>query len=186
MAALPPDWLRHFFTSPLKSLNGIQTKLDRKQELAFSTKFVFFPSIRKSRWRPWPSIGWDIFDFSATTERNSTKLDSKEDLNIIYQICVFWLIRKTRWPPWSLIGWDIFDFSYETAERNSTKLDRKQDLNFLYEVCFFGPVRKNKIAALSDLSITVVHCTQVHIVWPCGPLVQLNYFLSFQKRHRIN
>ena len=56
-----------------------------------STKFVFFGPIGKTRWPPWPLIGWDIFDFSSeTAERNSTKLDRKQDLNIIYQVCSFW------------------------------------------------------------------------------------------------
>ena len=55
-----------------------------------STKFVFFGPIGKTRWPPWPLIGWDIFDFfSETPERNSTKLDRKQDLNVFYQVCVF-------------------------------------------------------------------------------------------------
>ena len=45
-----------------------------------STKFVFFRPIGKTRWPPWPLIGWDIFHFSSeTAERNSTKLDRKQD-----------------------------------------------------------------------------------------------------------
>ena len=54
-----------------------------------STKFVFLGPIGKIRWPPLPLIGWDIFDFSETAERNSTKLDRKQDLNIFYQVCVF-------------------------------------------------------------------------------------------------
>ena len=55
-----------------------------------STKFVFFGLIGKTRWPPWPLIGWDIFDFSSeTSERNSTKHDRKQDLNVLYQVCVF-------------------------------------------------------------------------------------------------
>ena len=110
-----------------------------------STKFVFFGLIIKTRWPPWPLIGWDIFDFSQTAEHNSTKLDMKQDVNILYQVFVFFEpIEKTRWPPWPLIGWDIFDFSSETAERFSTKLDRKQDFNVLYEVMVFRADRKKK------------------------------------------
>ena len=116
-----------------------------------STKFVFFGPIGKTRWLPWPLIGWEIFDFSSeTTERNSTKLDGKQDLNVLHQVCVFWAHRKNRWPPWPLICWDIFDFSSETTELNSTKLDRKQDLNILYQVCVFLADRKNKMAALAS------------------------------------
>ena len=32
-----------------------------------STKFVFFGPIGKTRWPPWPLIGWDIFDFLSET-----------------------------------------------------------------------------------------------------------------------
>ena len=62
-----------------------------------STKFVFFESIGKTRWLPWPLIGWDIFDFSSeTSEQNSTKLDRKQDLNALYQVCVFWVDPKKQ------------------------------------------------------------------------------------------
>ena len=147
-----------------------------------SSKFVFFGSIGKTRWPPWPLIGWDIFDFSSeTAELNLTKLDRKEDLNVLYKVSVFRADRKTRWPHWPLIGWDILDFSSETTEWNLTKLDRKQDLNVLYQVCVFRADRKNKMAALasdwlrhfwtSPLKPQVAHCTQVHDMWPFGPLV---------------
>ena len=58
---------------------------------------MFFGLIGKTRWPPWPLIGWDIFDFSSeTAERNSTKLDRKQDLNILYQVCVFQADRKNK------------------------------------------------------------------------------------------
>ena len=53
--------------------------------------------IGKTRWPPWPLIGWDIFDFSSeTAERNSTKLDRKQHLNVLYQVCVFRADRKNK------------------------------------------------------------------------------------------
>ena len=135
----PGLWLAETFsTSPLKSLNGIQRNLTGSKISMSFTKFVFFGPIGKTRWLPWPLIGWDIFDFSSETpERNSTKLGMKQCLNVLYQVCVFRADWKTRWLPWPLIGWDIFDFSSKTAEQNSTKLVRKQDLNVLYQVCVF-------------------------------------------------
>ena len=97
MAALASDWLRHFSTSPLKPLNRIQWNLTGSKVLTSSTKFVFFGPIGKTRWPPWPLIGWDIFDFSSETiEQNSTKLDRKQDLNFLYQVCVFRADRKNK------------------------------------------------------------------------------------------
>ena len=217
----PGLWFAETFsTSPLKPLNGIQQNLTGSKILTSSTKFVFFWLIGKTRWPPWPLIGWDFFDFSSeTAEKNSTKLDRKQDLNILYQVCVFRADQKKRWPPWPLIGWDIFDFFSETAEQNLMKLDRMQHLNVLYKICDFGADQKNKMAALASdwmrhfrlllwnrltefketwqeerfqrplpsmcfsgrsekqdgrpgqFIKKVAHCTQVHDMWPFGPLV---------------
>ena len=58
---------------------------------------MFFGPIVKTRWPPWPLIGWDIFDFSSeTAEQNSTKLDRKQDLDVLYQVCVFRADRKNK------------------------------------------------------------------------------------------
>ena len=94
----PGLWLADTFsTSPLKLLNGIQRNLTGSKISISSTKFVFFGPIEKTRWPPWPLIGWDIFDFSSeTAERNSTKLDRKQDLNVLYQVCVFRADRKNK------------------------------------------------------------------------------------------
>ena len=121
-------------------------KLDRKQNInIFYQVCVFWADRKKTRWPPWPLIGWDIFDFfSETADRNSTKLDSKQDLNVFYQVCVFWPIRKTRWPPKPLIGWYIFDFFSETAEWNSTKLDRKQELTSSTKFVLFRQIGKTR------------------------------------------
>ena len=151
MAALASDWLKHFSTFPLKLLSGIQWNFTGSKISTPSTKFVFFGPIGKTKWLPWPLIGWDILDFSSEiTEQNLPKLDRKQDLNALCQVSVFRSIGKTKWPPWPLIGWDIFDFSSETTERNSPKLDRKQDLNALYQVCVFRADRKIKMATLAS------------------------------------
>ena len=99
----PSLWLAETFsTSPLKLLNGIQRNLTGSKISTSSTKFVFFGPIRKTRWPPWPLIGWDIFHFSSeTAERNSKKLDRKQDLNVFYQVCFFFrLISKQKFPSW--------------------------------------------------------------------------------------
>ena len=86
----PSLWLAETFsTSPLEPLNRIQRNLTGNKISMSSTKFMFFGLIRKTRRPPWPLIGWDIFNFSETTERNSTKLDRKQDHNVPYQVCVF-------------------------------------------------------------------------------------------------
>ena len=94
----PGLWLAEVFsTSPLKPLNKIQRNLTGSKILTSSTKFLIFRPIGRTRWLPWPLIGWDIFDFSCeTSERNSTKLDRKQDLNVLYQVCVFRADRKNK------------------------------------------------------------------------------------------
>ena len=136
----PGLWLAEIFsTSPLKPLNGIQRNLTGSKILTSSNKFVFFGPVRKTRWPPWPLIGWDIFWTSPLKPLNGIQRNltgSKISMSST-KFVFFGPFRKTRWPPWPLIGWDIFDFSSETAELNSTKLDRKQDLKVLYQVCVF-------------------------------------------------
>ena len=94
----PGLWLAETFsTSPLKLLNRIQRNLTGSKISMSFTKFVFFGPIGKTRWPPWPLIGWDIFDFSSeTAERNSTKLDKKQDLKVLYKVCVFQADRKNK------------------------------------------------------------------------------------------
>ena len=93
----PGLWLAETFsTSPLKPLNGIQRNVKGSKISRSSTKFVFFEPIGKTRWPPWPLIGWDIFDFSETAARNSTKRERKQDLNVLYQVCVFRADRKNK------------------------------------------------------------------------------------------
>ena len=148
----PGLWLTETFsTSPLKPLNRIQRNLTGSKISTSSTKFVFLGSIGKTRWPPWPLIGWDIFDFSSkTAERNPTKLDGKQDLNVLYRVCVFRADWKNKMAALASDWLRHFRLFSETAVRNSTKLDRKQDLNVLYQVCIFRADRKNKMAALAS------------------------------------
>ena len=87
----PGLWLAETFsTSPLKLWKGIHPNSTGNKISRSSTKFVFFGPIGKTRWPPWPLIGWNIFYFSSeTVKQNSTKLDRKQNLNVIYQVSVF-------------------------------------------------------------------------------------------------
>ena len=166
-------WLAETFsTSPLKPLNGIQRNLTENKISTSSTKFVFFRPIGKTRWLPWPLIGWDIFDFSSETpERNSTKLDRKQDLNVLYQVCVFradwknkmatlasdWL-RHFRLLFWN--RWTEFNETWQEARSQHP----------LPSLCFLGRSEKQD-GRPGQSAKKVAHCTQVHDMWPFGPLV---------------
>ena len=148
----PGLWLAETFsTSPLKPLNGIQRNLTGSKFLTSSTKFVFFGPIGKTRWPPWPLIGWDIFDFSSeTAERNSTKLIRKQDLNVLDQGCVFRVDRKNKMAVLSsdwlwhfrLLLWNCW------AEFNKTWQETRSQCPL--PSLFFRADQKNKIAALAS------------------------------------
>ena len=130
----PDLWLAETFsTSPLKQLNRIQRNLTGSKISMSSTMFVFLGPIGKISWRPWPLIGWDIFDFSSeTAKRNSTKLDRKQALKVLYQVCVFRAFRKNKiaaLPSNSLRHFRLLLWNRWTE---SKKLGSKQDLNVLY------------------------------------------------------
>ena len=109
--------------------------------------------------------------YAETAERNSTNLNRKQDLNVLRQVCVF-PIRKTRWLPGHLIGY--FRLLLWTAKGNSTKLDRKQDLNVLFQFCVY---RVETLWRPGGSVKKVAHCTQVHNMWPFGPLVFILLYL---------
>ena len=169
----PGLWLAETFsTSPLKLLNGIQRNLTGSKISTSSTKFVFFGPIGKTRWPPWPLIGWDIFDFfSETAERNSTKLDRKQDLNVLYQVCVFRADRKNKMAAlasdwlrhFRLLLWNRWTEFNETWQEARSQCP-------LPSLCFSGQLKK-KDGHPGQSAKKVAHCTQVHDMWPFGPLV---------------
>ena len=171
----PGLWLAETFsTSPLKLLNRIQRNLTGSKISTSSTKFVFFGPIGKTRWPPWPLIRWDIFDFSSeTAERNSTKLDRKQDLNVLYQVCVFRADRKNKMAAlvsdwlrlFLLLLWNLWSEFNETWQEARSQRP-------LPSLCFSGR-SENKNVHLGRFLKKVAHCTQVHDMWPFGPLVYL-------------
>ena len=225
MAALASDWLRHFSTSPPKRLNRILWKLTRSKNSTSSTKFVFFGPIGKTRWLPYPLIGWDIFDFSSKTfKRNSMKLDRKQDLKVLYQGYVFWAdqIRKMATLPsdwlrhFPLLLWNRrteFNETWQKARSQhplpssyylgwSEKQDGRPGL-WLAETFSTSPLKPlngfqhnltgSKISTSSTMFVCfgrsvnkkghpglfllkVARYTQVHDMWPFGPLVYVRHF----------
>ena len=172
----PGLWLADTFSnSPLKPLNGIQRNLTGSKNSTSSTKFVFFGPIRKTRWLPWPLIGWDIFEFSSeTAEQNSTQLDRKQDLKARYQVCVFQADRKNKMaaltPDWlrhfRILLWNCWTEFNETWQEA-----RSQHLPSL---CFSRrSVNKNFCPGWSVKKVAIVlRCTI------CGPLGLLYTFLA--------
>ena len=174
----PGLWLAETFsTSPLKPLNGIQRNLTRSKISTSSTKFVFFGPIGKTRWPPWPLIGWHIFDFSS--EPNSTKLDRKQDLNVLYQVCVFWVDRKNKMAAlasnwlrhFRLLLWNCWTEFNETWQEARSQRP-------LPSVCFSGR-SENKNGRPERFLKKVAHCTQVHDMWPFWA----SYFRIFKAKN---
>ena len=168
----PGLWLAETFsTSPLKLLNGIQQNLTGSKISTSSTKFVFFGLIGKTRWLPWPLIGWDIFDFSKTAEGNSTKLDRKQDPNVLYQVCVFRADQKNKMAvlasDWlrhfRLLLWNRWTAFNETLQEERSQCP-------LPSLCFSGQSEKQDGCPGQSFK-KVAHSTQVHDMWPFGPLV---------------
>ena len=137
-----------------------------------STKFVFWANRKKTRWQPLPLIGWDIFDFSSeTAERNLTKLDRKQDLKVLYQVCVFWADRKNKMAALAsdwlrhflLLLWNRWTACNETWQEERSQRPQPS-------LCFFGWSEKQDGGPGQSVK-KVAHCTQVHEMWPFGPLV---------------
>ena len=81
-----------------------------------STRCVCFWLICHQRKLAWPTIFWNIFNFSsAISEQILMQLDRKQVLNILYN--VFWSICQQRWPLWPLICYKILYFSSATTEQ---------------------------------------------------------------------
>ena len=160
-------------TCPLKPLNGIQRNLTGSKISTSSTKFVIFGPIGKTRRPPWSLIGWDIFDFfSETAERNSMELDRKQDLNVLYQVCVF---RADRQNKMTALASDLlrhFRLLWNCwTEFNETWQEARSQcpLPSLYFV--------NKNGRPGRFPKEVAHCTQVHDMWPFGPLFLFRFLV---------
>ena len=148
----PSLWFAETFsTSHLKLLNRIQQNLTGSKISKPSTKFVFFGSIGKTRWPPWPLIGRDIFDFSSeTAEPNSTKFDRKQDLNALYQVCVFWADWKNKTAALASDWLRHFRLLCRNRWTEFSKIWQEASSQCLLpRSCFSGKSGNNKMAALA-------------------------------------
>ena len=108
------DWDIFDFSSETAEQNS--TKPYKKQDLTSSTLSVFCGPIGKTKWPPWPLIGWDIFSLPTWNHW----MESNE----------YWQEARSKCPPhslcfrsegniriaaWPLIVWDIFLFSSKTG-----------------------------------------------------------------------
>ena len=71
----------------------------------------------------------------------------------------------------SYLTFHILDFSSEATERNSTKHDSKQDLIILFQACVFPGWSEKQDGRPGRSVKKVAFGTQVHDLWPFGPLV---------------
>ena len=142
----PGLWLAKTFSTSLKPLNRIQRNLIGSKISTPSTKFVFFGPIGKTKWPPWPLIGWDIFDFSSeTAERNSMKLDRKQDLNALYQVCVFQVgSEKQNGPPGLWFAETFSTFPLKPLNRIQQNLTGSKISISSTRIAFLGLIKKKK------------------------------------------
>ena len=133
------------------------TKLDRKQDLNVLYNVCVFRVDRKKK----------------MVVMASTILDRKQDFNVLYQVCVFsgrseeqdgrpgrWLAETFSTSPLKPLNSLQWNLTGRKISTSSTKF------------VFFG--RSEKQDGRPGQSVKkVAHCTQVHDMWPFGPLVYL-------------
>ena len=172
MAALSSDWLRHFRLL----LWNRWTEFNETWQEAKSQRPL--PSLcfsgRSEKEDGCPGL-WLAETFSTSPlkplKRNSTKLDRKQDLNVLYQVCVFRADRKNKmaalaseWPRhFRLLLWNRWLELNETWQEAISQCP-------LPSLCFSG-WSENKNGRPCRFLKKVAHCTQVHDMWPFGPLV---------------
>ena len=135
-----------FSTSPLQLLNRIQRNLTGSKISMFSTKFVFFGPIGKTRWLPQPLIGWDLFRLLLWNRWSEFKETWKEARsNIIHQVCVFQVDLKKKNQDGRPCLWlaEIFSTSPLNARNGiERKLTGNNISAFSTRFVFFWPIEK--------------------------------------------
>ena len=110
-----------------------------------STTFVFFGPIGKTRWPPWPLIGWDIFDFSSVTADKIQLNLTGSKISTSYSTYVFFgLIGKTRWPPGLWFAETFSSSPLKPLNRIQWNLTGSKISTSSTKFVFFGPIRKTR------------------------------------------
>ena len=174
MASLTSDWLRCFRLLLWNRITEFNETWQEARSQRSLPSLCFSGRLEKTRWLPWPLICWNILDFSSeTAKRNSTKLDRKQDLNVFYQVNVFQTDRKSKMAAlvsdwlrhFRLLLWNRWREFNETWQEA-----RSQRPLLVYSLCFSDRwLNKNGRPGRSVKQ--VAQCTQVHDMWPFGPLV---------------
>ena len=143
----PGLWLAETFsTSPLKPPNGIQRKLDWKQDLNVHYQVCVFRANRKNKMAVLASDLLRHFRLLLWNRwQNSTKLDRNQDLNVLYNVCVFRADRKNKMATlasdwlryFRLLLWNCWTEFNETWQEERSQRP-------LSSLCFLGQSEKTR------------------------------------------
>ena len=134
---------------------------------------MFFGPIDKKRWPPWPLIGWDIFDSSSETaelEFNETWQEARSQ-RPLPSLCFWGRLEKQDGRSGLWLAETFSTSPLKPLNGIQRNLTGSKISTSSSEFVFFGPISKTKMSALGRFLKKVAHCTQVHDMWPFGPLV---------------
>ena len=142
----PGLWLAETFsTSPMKPLNRIQWNLIGSKISTPSTKFVFFGPIGKTKWPPWPLIGWDIFDFSSETVKGIWRNLIGRSQCPLPSLCFSGGLEKQNGRPGLWFAETFSTFPLKPLNRIQENLTRSKISTSSTRHAFFGLIRKTRL-----------------------------------------
>ena len=148
------------------------TKLDRKQDLYVLYQVCVFRADRKNKMAALASDWLRHFRlllWNRWTEFDETWQEARS-LRPLPSLCFSGRSVKKRWPPWPMIGWDIFTSPLKLLNGIQRNLTGSKISTSSTKLCFsVWWVNKNYRPGRSVKK--VAHRTQVHDMWPFGPLV---------------
>ena len=145
MAALASDWLRHFQLLLWNRWTEFNETWQEARSQSLLPSLCFSGRSTKTRWAPWPLIGWYIFDFfSETAEWNSTKLDRKQDLNVFYQFCYLGRSLKQDGRPGLWLAETVSSSSLKSMNGIQQNLTGSKLLTSSIKIVFYGPILKTR------------------------------------------